>query len=194
MGKEARIAIQIWRTACKKRHSQHSVEPDLPWGSRLERGPLHRQARAHYQQTPFQPSSAAFAFRDITHDTKGVRISWIADLRIQRLKYRSGNQEVQVRPLSMYLQQGKLQPAISPAGEAVWRVLDVIAKVHISPAFVALLDSNLREDTVCRDRERKARIIQLKSEEQRIDELRDDAYVEKLDRDDIGDSLAKHRH
>jgi len=44
-----------------------------------------------------------------------------------------------------------------------------------------MLDSKLREGSVERIRQRKARLIQLKSEEQRIDELRDDAYIEKLE-------------
>jgi site-specific DNA recombinase len=77
--------------------------------------------------------------------------------------------------------KGKCSQPYHPQEKLSGDLLDVIAQIHISPAIVALLDSKLREDTVHRDRERKARIIQLKSEEQRIDELRDDAYVEKLE-------------
>ena len=60
-------------------------------------------------------------------------------------------------------------------------LLSVIEQIHVSPAIVAMLDSKLQESSIDRIRQRKARLLQLKGEEQCINELRDDAYVEKLE-------------
>jgi len=77
--------------------------------------------------------------------------------------------------------KGHCDQPYHPQEKLSTHLLDVIAGIHISPAIASMLNARVREDSVQRIRQRRARILQLKSEEQRIDELRDRAYVEKLE-------------